>query len=129
MEALEATRKAAVPKQERLTTSMMGKLNHIDSTLTVIKVATGTTSYEEQKAVENIVTKNKVEEIKKVAEKKTSQGEKKSKASYAQGAKKEEEGKKKVVEANQGLAEKKEKLQKLAQQLQAGPDPDQVVNI
>ena len=108
---------------------MMGKLNHIDSRLTAIKVATGTALYEEQKAVENIVKKNKVEEIKKVAEEKTRQGEKKAKASYAQAAKKEEEGKKKVEEANQGLAEKKEQLRKLAQQLQAGPDPDQVGKI
>ena len=46
---------------------MMGKLNHIDSTLTAIKVATGTALYKEQRAVENIVKKNKVEEIKKVA--------------------------------------------------------------
>ena len=40
LEALEATRKAVVRKDERQTTSMMGKLNHIDSTLTAIKVAT-----------------------------------------------------------------------------------------
>ena len=79
---------------------MMGKLNHIDSTVTAIKVATGTASYEEQRAVENIMKKKKVEEIKKVAEEKARQGEKKAKASYAQGAKKEEEGKKKVEEAN-----------------------------
>ena len=129
LEALEATRKATVREHERQTSSMIGKLNHIDSTLTAIKVATGTASYEEQKAVENIVKKNKMKEIKKVAEEKTRQGEKKGKASYAQAAKKEEEGKKKVEEANQGLAEKKEKLRKLAQQLQAGPDPDQVVKI
>ena len=58
LEALEATRKAAVRKQDRQMTSMIGKLNHIDSTLTAIKVATGTASYEEQKAVENIVKKN-----------------------------------------------------------------------
>ena len=83
LEALEATRKAAVRKHERQTTSMMGKLTHIDSTLTAIKVATGTASYEEQKAVENIVKRNKVEEIKKVAEEKARQGEKKAKASYA----------------------------------------------
>ena len=43
--------------------------------------------------------------------------------------KKEEEGKMKVEEANQGLAENKDKLQKLAQQLQAGPKPDEVVKI
>ena len=127
--ALEATRKAAVRKHERQTTSMMGKLNHIDSSLTAIKVATGTASYEEQKAVENIVKQNKVEEIKKVAEEKARQGEKKAKASYAQAAKKKEDVKKKVEEANQGLAEKKEKGRKLVQQLQAGPDPDQVVQI
>ena len=47
LEALEATRKAAVRKHERQTTSMMRKLKHIDSTLTAIKVATGTASYEE----------------------------------------------------------------------------------
>ena len=96
---------------------MKGKLNHIDSTLTAIKVATGTASSEEQRAVENVVKKNKVEEIKKVAEEMARQGEKKAKASYAQVAKKEEEGKQKVEEANQYLAEKKDKLQKLAQQL------------
>ena len=73
--------------------------------------------------------KNKVEEIKKVAQEKARQGEKKAKASYAQAAKKEEEGKKKVEEANQGLAEKKDKLQKPAQQLQAGPKPDEVMKI
>ena len=129
MDALEATRKASGRKQERQTTSMIGKLNPIDSTLTAIKVATGTASYEEQKVVENIVKKNQVEEIKKVADEKTRQGEKKAKASYAQAAKKKEEDKKKVEEANQGLAEKKAKLRKLAQQLQAGPDPDQVVKI
>ena len=89
---------------------MRGKLNHINSTLTAIKVATGTASYHEQQAVENIVKKNKVEEIKKVAEEKTRQGENKAKASYAQAIKKEEEGEKKVEEANQGLAENKEKL-------------------
>ena len=87
LKELEATRKAAVRKQERQTTSMMGKLSDIDSTLTAIKVATGTTSYEEQRAVENIMKKNKVEEIKKVAEKKARQGEKKAKASYARAAK------------------------------------------
>ena len=78
MEALEATRKASVPKQEKQTISMMGKLTHIDSILTAIKVATGTASYEEQRAVENIVKKNKVEEIKKVAEEKARPGEKKA---------------------------------------------------
>ena len=129
LQALEATRKASVRKQERQTTSMMGKLNHIDSTLTAIKVVTGTASYVEQRAVENIVKQNKVEEIKKVAEEKARQGEKRSTASYAQAAKKEEEGKKKVEEANQGLAEKKDKLQKLAQVLQAGPKPDEGVKI
>ena len=129
LEALEATRKAALRKLERQMTSMVGKLNHIDSTLTAIKVATGTASYEEQKAVENVVKKNKVEEIKKVAEEKARQGEKKAKASYAQAAKKEEEGKQKVEEADQGLAEKTEKLRKLAQQLQAGPNPYQLVRI
>ena len=51
LEALESTRKASVRRQERQTTSMIGKLNHIDSTLTAIKVATGTASYEEQRAV------------------------------------------------------------------------------
>ena len=100
LEALEATRKAAARKHERRTSSMMVKSNHIDSTLTAIKVATGTASYEEQRAVENSVKKNKVEGIKKVAEEKTRQGERKAKASYAQAAKKEEEGKKKVEEAN-----------------------------
>ena len=34
-----------------------------------------------------------------------------------------------MEEANQGLAKKKEKLQQLAQQLQAGPKPDEVVKI
>ena len=62
---------------------MMGKLNHIDSTLTAVKVATGTATYEEQRAGENIVKKNMVKEIKKAAEEKARQGEKKTKASYA----------------------------------------------
>ena len=35
----------------------------------------------------------------------------------------------KVEEADQGLAERKDKLQKLAQQLKAGPNPDEVVKI
>ena len=60
LEALEATRQAAVRKHERQTTSVMGKLNLIDSTLTAIKVSTGTASYEEQRPVENILKKNKV---------------------------------------------------------------------
>ena len=47
LEALEATRKASVRKQERQTTSMIGKLNHVNSTLIAIKVETGTTSYKE----------------------------------------------------------------------------------
>ena len=34
-----------------------------------------------------------------------------------------------LEEANQVLAEKKDKLQKLAQQLQAGPKPDEVMKI
>ena len=34
-----------------------------------------------------------------------------------------------MEEANQGLAEKKDKLQKLAQQLQAGLKPDEVVKV
>ena len=46
LEALEATGKATGRRHERQTTSMIGKLNHIDSTLTAIKVATGTASYE-----------------------------------------------------------------------------------
>ena len=100
LEALEATRKAAVRKHWRQTTSVMCKLNHIDSTLTAIKVARGTASYEEQRAVKNTVKKNKVDEIKKVAEEKARQGEKKAKASYAQAGKKEDEGKKKLEEAN-----------------------------
>ena len=129
LEALEATRKAVVRKHEGQTTSMMGKLNYIHSMLTAIKVATGTASYEEQRAVENIVKKNKVEEVKKVAEEKARQGEKKAKASYAQALKKEEKGKKKIEEANQGLAEKKDKLQKLVQQLQTGPKLDKVMKI
>ena len=74
LEALEATRKAAVRKHERQTTSMMGKMNYIESTLTAIKVATGTASYKEQRAVENIVKKNKVEEVKKVVEEKARKG-------------------------------------------------------
>ena len=81
-------------------TSMMGKLRHIDSTQTAIKVAIGTALYEEQRAMENIVEKNKVEEIKKPAEEKIRQAEQKAKASYAQVAKKEEEVKKTVEEAN-----------------------------
>ena len=117
LEELEATRKASVRKQEKETTGIMGKLRHIDSTLTAIKEATGTASYEEKRAVGNIVKKNKVEKIKKVAEEKARQVEKKAKASYAQAAKKEEEGKKKVEEGNQGLAEKKDKLHKLAHEL------------
>ena len=44
LEVLEATRIASVRRQESQTTSMMGKLNHIDSTVTAIKVATGTAS-------------------------------------------------------------------------------------
>lgn len=36
---------------------------------------------------------------------------------------------KKVEEAIQGLAEKKNKLQNHAQQLQAGTNPDEMVNI
>ena len=43
---------------------MLGKLNHIDSTLTAIKMATGSALNEEQRAVENVVKKNKLEEIK-----------------------------------------------------------------
>ena len=62
-------------------------MNHIDSTLTAIKVATGTASYEEQKAVENIVKKNKVEEIKKVAEEKTRQRGKEGKGIIRAGCK------------------------------------------
>ena len=75
---------------------MMGKLNHIDTTPTAIKVATGTASCEEQKVLENIVKRNKVEEIKIETEEKARQGKKKAKASYAQAVKKDEEGKKKV---------------------------------
>ena len=79
-------KEVAVQKHESQTTSIMGKLNHIDSTLTAIKVATDTASYEEQKAVENIVKKHKAEEIRKVVEEKAGQGKKKAKASYAQAA-------------------------------------------
>ena len=43
---------------------MMGKLSHIDRILTTIKVATGTASYEEQRVVENIGKRNKVQDIK-----------------------------------------------------------------
>ena len=79
--------------------------------------------------MENIIKRNKVEEIKQAAKEKARQREKKAKATYAQAAKKEEEGKRKMEEANQGLAEKKDKLQKLAQHLQAGPKLDEVVKI
>ena len=77
MDVLKARRKASVRKQERQTTSMMGKLSHFDSTLTAMKVATGTVSYEKQRAVENMVKKNKVEEIKKAEEEKVTSAKKK----------------------------------------------------
>lgn len=100
MDALEATRKESVPKQEGQKTSMISKFNHIDSVLTGKEVATGTASYEALKAVENNVRKKKVEEIKKVAEEKARQEEEKTRVSYARAARKEEEGKKTVEEAN-----------------------------
>ena len=68
LEVLEDTRMALVRRQQSETISMMGKLNHMDHILTTIKVATGTASYEEQRVVQNIVRKNKAEEIKKVTE-------------------------------------------------------------
>lgn len=79
---------------------MIGQLNHINSTLTAIQVVTVTASYEKQRGVVNIIKKNKVQEIKKVAEGMTRQGEKKAKVLYTQAAKKEEESKMKVEEVN-----------------------------
>ena len=74
-------------------------------------------TFEEKKAVEKDIRRNKVEEVKKVAEEKAKQSEKKAKAMWAQGAKKQKEGKKVGEEANIKIGEKKKELVELTKKL------------
>ena len=62
---------------------MVRKVSAIEKSLTSIRVATGTATFEEKKAVEKDMRRNKVQEVKKVAEEKAKQLEKKAKATWA----------------------------------------------
>ena len=97
--------------------SVVRKVSVIEKSLISIRVASGTATFEEKKAVKKDVRRNEVEEVKKVAEKKAKQSEKKAKATWAQVAKKEEEGKKVVEEANIKIVERKKQLVELTRKL------------
>ena len=96
---------------------MVRKVIVIKKSLTSIRVATGTATFKEKKAVEKDVRRNRMKEVKKIAEEKGKQSEKKAKVKWAQVAKKEEEGKKVVEEANIKIAEKKKQLVELMKKL------------
>ena len=74
-------------------------------------------TFEEKKAVKKDIKRNKVEEVKKVAEEKAKQSEKKAKATWAQVAKREEEGKRVVEDVNIKIAEEKKQLFELTKKL------------
>ena len=70
---MDECRKAHERRQERTLQSMVRKVRVIQKSLTSIRVATGTATFEETKAVEKDVRRSKVEELKKVAEEKAKQ--------------------------------------------------------
>ena len=96
---------------------MVRKVSIIEKSLTSIRIATGTATFEEKKAVEKDIRRNKVEEVKKVEEEKAKQSEKKAKPTWAQIAKKEEKGKKVVKEDNIKSVETKKELVELTKKL------------
>ena len=77
---MDEFRKADKRRQERTFQTVVRKVSVIEKSLTSIRVATGTATFEEKKAVEKDVRRNKAEEVKKVVEEKTKQSEKKAKA-------------------------------------------------